>query len=137
MLSIEQIRNDPDRFRQALEARGESDPLAELLELDAQRRQTITEGDDLRAQRNLVNRSLGHARASGEEPSPDIIREMREAGEKVSQLEAQVRDLEEQINGILLGLPNLPLPQVPQGEDETANILVRNWGEPPSFDFTP
>jgi len=137
MLSIEQIRNDPDRFRQALEARGESDPLAQLLELDAERRQAITKGDDLRAQRNLVNRSLGHARASGEEPSPEIIREMREAGGKVSQLEAQVQALEEQINGILLGLPNLPLPQVPQGEDETANVSVRNWGEPPSFDFTP
>ena len=137
MLSIEQIRNDPDRFRQALEARGESDPLAELLELDAQRRQTITEGDELRAQRNRVNRNLGHARASGEEPSPEIIREMREAGERVSQLEAQVRDLEERINRILLGLPNVPMPQVPQGGDETANVLVRNWGEPPSFDFTP
>ncbi len=137
MLSIEQIRNDPDRFRQALEARGETDPLSGLLELDAQRRQAITEGDDLRAQRNRVNRDLGHARASGNEPSPEIIREMREVGEKVSQLEAQVRDLEEQINGILLGLPNLPMPQVPQGEDESANVLVRNWGDPPSFDFTP
>ncbi len=137
MLSIEQIRNDPERFRQALEARGETNPLGPLLELDGQRRRAITEGDELRARRNRVNRELGHARASGQAPSPEVIQEMRDAGEQVSRLEAQVRDLEEQLNSILLGLPNLPLPQVPLGEDETANLVVRDWGVPPTFDFTP
>ena len=137
MLSIELIRQDPDRVRQALESRGEADPLAQLLELDARNRQTISEGDDLRAQRNRVSRDLGQARSSGQEPSQDIIQEMRDVGESIDRLEQQSRELEEGISTILLSLPNLPMPDVPQGASEADNIVIRSWGEPPSFDFTP
>ena len=69
MLSIELIRRDPDLVRQALESRGEQDPLAGLLDLDAQRRQAVAQGDELRAQRNQVSRQLGQERAAGREPS--------------------------------------------------------------------
>ena len=137
MLSIELIRQDPERVRHALQARGETDPLGELLELDAQRRQDITDGDDLRGRRNRVSRDLGRARASGQEPSSEIVQEMRQVGDDISRLEARVRDTEERINTILMGLPNLPLPEVPPGEGEEDNKEVRRWGDIPSFDFTP
>ena len=137
MLSIELIRKDPDLVRLALESRGEDDPLAELLELDAQRRRGIAEGDELRGQRNRVSRSLGQARASGQEPAPEIVQEMRQVGENISRLEQSVRGLEERLNTILMGMPNLPLPGVPPGLDEANNVVVRSWGEPGSFDFTP
>jgi seryl-tRNA synthetase len=137
MLSIELIRRDPDHVRRALESRGEDDPLAELLELDAQRRRDIAEGDELRGRRNRVSRSLGRARASGQEPTPEIVLEMRQVGESISRLEQSVRSLEERINTILMGVPNLPLPDVPPGLGEEDNVVVRTWGEPRSFDFTP
>jgi len=137
MLSIDLIRKDPDHVRRALESRGEDDPLAELLELDAQRRRGIAEGDELRGRRNRVSRSLGQARASGEEPAPEIVLEMRQVGESISRLEQSVRGLEERTNTILMGMPNLPLPDVPPGLDEAANVMVRAWGEPRSLDFTP
>ena len=107
------------------------------MELDAVKRQAITEGDVLRAERNRVNRNLGHERASGREPSQEIILEMRRVGESVSRLEQLVRDNEERINSILLGLPNMPLPGVPTGKSEEDNTEVRSWGEIPNFDFTP
>ena len=70
MLSIELIRRDPDVVRQALADRGEDDPIDELLALDTQRRQAITEGDQLRSRRNEVSRSIGQARSSGQPPPP-------------------------------------------------------------------
>ena len=137
MLSIELIRRDPDAVRQALEARGEADPLAELLSLDTQWRQASTQGDELRAQRNRVSRDLGQARASGQKPPQEIIQEMRQVGEEIDRLERGTQELEGQINTILLGLPNLPLPDVPPGGGEEDNLKVRHWGEPRNFDFTP
>ncbi len=137
MLSIELIRRDPDVVRQALEARGEADPLAQLLQLDTRWRQALTEGDGLRAQRNRVSRDLGQARSSGEQPSGEIIQEMRQVGEKIDLLAHEAHDLEEQINSVLMGLPNLPLPDVPPGNSEQDNLEVRRWGEPRNFDFTP
>jgi seryl-tRNA synthetase len=137
MLSIELIRKDPDYVRKALESRGEADPLAALLELDAQRRQAITEGDELRARRNQVSRQVGQLRSAGQEIPQDVVEEMRRVGERVSQLEQQARELDEAIHAILLGLPNIPRPDVPQGQSEADNVIVRHWGEPRAFDFTP
>ena len=137
MLSIELIRRDPDVVRQALAARGEDDPLDELLALDARRRQAITEGDQLRSQRNDVSRRIGQARSSGQPPPQEVIDEMRQVGERISALEQETREAEEQVREILLGLPNIPRPGVPQGLDEQGNVVLRTWGEPPVLDFEP
>jgi seryl-tRNA synthetase len=138
MLSIDLIRRDPDQVRQALASRGEEDhPITELLALDAQRREAITQGDQLRSQRNDVSRQIGQMRSGGQDPPPDLVEEMRRVGQRISELEDRVRDLEEQTHRILLGLPNIPRPDVPLGTDETANVVVRTWGAPPTFDFEP
>ena len=137
MLSIEQIRREPDAVQQALEARGEAGPLTLLLQLDGQRRQAVTQADALRGQRNRVSREVGQARSKGEEPSPQVIEEMRRVGDEIQRLEQEVQDLEQQINTMLLDLPNLPLPDVPPGEGEEDNVEVRRWGDVPTFDFTP
>ncbi|MEC9280244.1 MAG: serine--tRNA ligase, partial [Chloroflexota bacterium] len=89
MLSIELIRRDPEFVKSALESRGEEDPLAEILALDVTRRQLITEGDELRARRNQVSRQVGEARRDGQEPPPDIVAEMRQVGDRISELEQE------------------------------------------------
>jgi len=137
MLSIELIRREPELVRQALESRGEQDPLGELLDLDVRRRQAVAQGDELRSQRNQVSRQVGQARSSGQEPPPETVAEMRRVGEQIAGLEGQVKDLDEQLNAILMALPNMPLPGVPKGLDESANAVIRQWGEPRVFDFTP
>lgn len=137
MLSIELIRRDPDFVRSALESRGEEDPLAEILTLDVTRRQLITEGDELRARRNQVSRQVGEARRDGQEPPEDIVAEMRQVGDRISELEQETKSLEERIDHILLRLPNIPLPDVPKGLTEESNVVIRQWGEPATLDFTP
>jgi seryl-tRNA synthetase len=136
MLSIELIRRAPDYVRKALESRGEEDPLAKLLDLDSQRRQAITEGDELRSQRNRVSRQIGQLRSSRQELPQDVVEEMRQLGERITQMEQQARELDERIQAILLGLPNVPRPDVPQGLSEADNVVVRHWGEPRAFNFT-
>ena len=137
MLSIEQIRRDPEGFEQALAARGEEVSIPQLLELDSQRRQAITDGDNLRSQRNDVSRRIGQDRSSGEGPPADVVEEMRRVGQRIAELEQEARELDEQVHEILLGLPNLPRPNVPPGLSEEDNVEVRTWGDIPSFDFEP
>ncbi len=135
MLSIEQIRRDPNLVRRALDARGEAGPLDELLALDAQRRQAITQGDELRSRRNRVSREIGQRRAAGQEVPADVVAEMRQAGQQISALEQQTRDLAARIQAMLLELPNLPRPGTPPGLSAEQNVVIRQWGEPPSLNF--
>ena len=137
MLSIELIRRDPEFVKSALESRGEEDPLAEILALDVTRRQLITEGDELRSRRNQVSRQVGEARRDGQEPPADIVAKMRQVGDRISELEQESKSLEERIDSILMRLPNIPLPDVPKGLTEESNVVIRQWGEPATLDFTP
>jgi len=123
--------------KSALESRGEEDPLAEILTLDVTRRQLITEGDELRARRNQVSRQVGEARCDGQEPPADIVAEMRQVGDRISELEQESKSLEERIDSILMRLPNIPLPDVPKGLTEESNVVIRQWGDPATLDFTP
>ena len=124
-------------MKNALESRGEEDPLAKILALDVTRRQLITEGDELRARRNQVSRQVGEARRDGQEPPADIVAEMRQVGDRISELEQESKSLEERIDSILMRLPNIPLPDVPKGLTEESNVVIRQWGEPATLDFTP
>ena len=137
MLSIELIRRYPDQVRKSMESRGEVDQIDQILAMDAQRRHAVAQGDELRGRRNQVSRQVGQARSAGQEPSAETIQEMREVGEEISKLEQEVKRLDDRLNDILLTLPNIPLSSVPLGSDESANVVIRQWGEAPTFDFTP
>ena len=133
MISIELIRREPDVLREAGRKRGQDIPVDRILELDERRRSAILEGDVLRARRKEVNRQLGLMK----ERPPELIQEMRETGAKVKPLEDEVRKVEEEINALLLSIPNIPRDSVPLGEDESSNVVVRSVGEPQSYPFEP
>jgi len=137
MLSIELIRRDPNLVRKSLADRGEEDPIPQLLELDTQHRQAITQADQLRSQRNDVSRQIGQARSLGQAPSEEVVAEMRQVGDRIDALERQTRELDENIREILLGLPNIPRADVPQGVGEEGNLVTRHWGELRDFEFIP
>ena len=133
MLSIELVRSSPDAVREALERRGEHAPLDAIAALDSERRAILTELEGLRAERNRVSREMGR---SSERP-PSLVEEMRRAGDRIRSLEERVKDVEASLESELAALPNLPLPHVPDGTDESANSIVDTWGAPRSYDFTP
>ena len=133
MLNVELIRHEPDIVRHALAKRGEEVALEPILELDARRRDLVGEGDTLRARRNEVSRQIGQM----QEKPPQLLLEMRQVGARIKALEEEVRQIEGQLRDALLVLPNIPRDDVPVGQEESANVDVRNQGELPHFPFKP
>ncbi len=124
MLDLKFIRENIDQVRQAVANRQTTAPLDEILKLDQERRQKMRELDDLRQTRKTV------AQEREKEKGRDLRVMIRD-------LEAEVRRLDEQLEELLLQVPNIPHPSVPIGKDESDSPIVRSWGEPKNFDFTP
>ncbi len=138
MLDLKLIRSDPEGTKAALARRGDpSHPAAvdRLLSRDELRRKLIAEGQELKALRNQVSRRIGERKKRGEEPAEEIL-EMRRVGDRIAELDHLLAGVEEEIRQELLRLPNLPLPEVPPGGEES-NRVVREWGELPRFSFAP
>ncbi|MFC1940512.1 serine--tRNA ligase [Chloroflexota bacterium] len=129
MLDLKFIRENPDQVREAIARRQDSAPLDEILQLDSARRQKIIELEDLRHERKEAARTGKRGKEAAEEG-----RDLRII---IKSLEEEVRGLEEELEELLLQVPNLPHPSVPPSRDESDNIAVRSWGEPKKFDFEP
>lgn len=138
MLDLRRLRNEPDAVKAALGKRGDaalSRSVDEALALDEDRRRSISRVEELKARRNEVSRKIGALKRKGEDADAFIL-EMREVAQRIGELDALVSGSEERIRDILLGIPNTPFPQVPEG-GEDANVVKREWGEKPSFSFEP
>ena len=104
-----------------------------ILELDTDRRSSIVQIDELRARRNEVSQQIGRSK----ERPPELIEEMREVGRRISELEGNQRTIDEELDTLLMAVPNIPDDSSPVGQDDSANIEVRRVGELPSFEFEP
>ncbi len=129
MLDLKFIRENADLVREAITNRKDTAPLDEILELDTERRQKILELEDLRRER----KERARQRKTDEETT-EVGRDLRVM---IKGLEEEVKSLNDQLQELLLQVPNIPHPSVPSGKDEKDNIVVRSWGELPSFDFQP
>ena len=108
-------------MRAGLKRRGEEPPLDEVLALDSQRRDLIHEAESIRAKRNEVSRAIGRERRP---PTDEETSAMRLAGRRIREIEAELGSVQESLNAILLAIPNLPDESVPDGLDESENVLV-------------
>ena len=133
MIAIELIRQNPDAVKEAMRKRDADVPIDRILELDRTRRSIISETDTLRARRNEVSRQMGRSK----ERPQELIEEMRSVGGRVRELEQSLRDTDDELDALMLRVPNIPDESAPVGPDESANIEVRRVGDPPSFDFEP
>ncbi|MYA61043.1 MAG: serine--tRNA ligase [Dehalococcoidia bacterium] len=133
MISIELIRQNPDAVKEAMRKRDAEVPIDRILELDRIRRSIISETDTLRARRNEVSRQMGRS----EERPQQLIEEMRSVGRRIRDLEDSLRDTDNELDSLMLKVPNIPDVTAPVGPDELANIEVKRVGDLPSFDFEP
>src|SRR5690625_1552750 len=138
MHDIRLIREDPEAFDAQLARRG-LDPMAgKILLIDGERREKITAAEAALAERNTASKAVGQARASGDEAEFERLRALvAEKKDEVARLEEEARERDRQLTEMLLEIPNLPLDEVPDGADETANVELSRWGEKPEFSFTP
>ena len=138
MLDLKRIRQDPEGTRAALARRGDpalSAALDELLELDRRRRELLSRVESLKAERNAATEEVARKKRAGD-AADDLMARLRDSGDAVKALDAEVRDVDATLDLRLLHLPNIPHPAVPDG-DAGANRIVRTWGDPPAFDFSP
>jgi len=138
MLSLQALRHDPASAKAALAKRGEegfSAAVDEILSVDEKRRRSIGEVEELKFRRNEVSKEIGELKRKGEEADGRIL-EMRSVGTKIAELDAVVSASDERLHELLLNLPNLPHPEVPEGGEEQ-NIVVRGWGKKTTFSFQP
>lgn len=132
MLDIELVRNDPERVREALRKRNDDPMLVdEVCALDIQRREMLQEVETLRAERNRVSKEIGRMKDKDERQAR--ITEMREVGDQLTALEEKLREIEVAFAEKQMWLPNLPHESVPLGPDESANVVLRYWGERRDF----
>jgi seryl-tRNA synthetase len=131
VLDLKQIREAPDHVRARLAVRGKPEFISSvdvIIELDERRRAHIKEVDDLRAKRNEVSPQVGRLKKEGRNADAEtLMAEMRAVGERMSELETVLADIESQVRDQLLQLPNLPEAEVPEG-GEDAGVVVREWG---------
>ncbi len=136
MLDINFIRENVDLVKERLSTRGGNINLDEFLALDAQRRDYLKEIEQLRNLKNTTSEEIGKMKKQGKETQVQQDR-MKEVSHRIKQLEESLNACEEQIQSILVTIPNLPHSTVPIGSDETQNQEVRRSGTKPEFKFTP
>jgi seryl-tRNA synthetase len=136
MLDLKLVRDNLELVRARLRDRGVALDFGEFLAADEARRRLLTEVEQLKHRRNTVSEEVGRRKKGGEDAGP-LIAEMREAGDRIKALDRTVKDSEEQIQRLLLTVPNLAHASVPVGPDGGGNLEVRRWGEPRRLDFMP
>jgi len=135
MLDLRFIRENPDLVKEALVKLNITAPIDEILSLDEQRRELLSEVEALKARRNAVSKEIGKMKDGDRRQA--LIEEMRQVGERIKGLDDQVRQVEEQLNDAMLQMPNMPHESVPVGLDESENVVVRTWGQPKEFNYEP
>ncbi len=109
-------------------------PSQQFESLERQRKQIQTDVEKLKNERNVRSKEIGKAKQRGEDIEP-LKAEVGAMAERLSALDAELSELQTQLNGIMMTIPNVPHPSVPIGQDESDNVEVRTWGEPATFDF--
>jgi seryl-tRNA synthetase len=135
LLDVKLLRKDFVEIKEKLGKRGEDlSGMDRFQELDEKRREMIVEVEELKGRRNTVSQEV--ARLKREKQDADqLITEMREVSDKIKEIDDELRKLEEELDLLLLTIPNIPHDSVPVGETEDDNVLVRTWGDIRQFAF--
>ncbi len=136
MLDSKILRANPEEVAQLLLKKGYKFPVDEFNALEILRRDVQVESERLQSERNSRSKNIGKAKAAGENIEP-LLAEVSTLGEQLDAAKEQLRVVQEQMDALLMGMPNIPHESVPAGLSEDDNIEIRKWGEPTQLDFEP
>ena len=137
MHDIKLIRKNPEMFDKSLEKRGEGSKSGELISLDAQRRNHIAQLENLLTKRKVLSKEVGSFLNYKDTAANKIREDIKNMKKEIAQLEATLKDIENDLENLLLTIPNLLSDDVPFGTSESDNVEVSRWGEIKSFTFKP
>ena len=136
MHDIKAIRDNPAAFDMGLARRGLAPMAAELLKIDAERRDHVQKLQDAQARRNAASKEIGEAMKTGDKAKAEALKaEMGSIKDFIASGEAVERDIDQRLSAALAVIPNIPLDDVPDGKDESGNVEVLRWGTPPAFAY--
>ncbi len=135
MLDLKFIRENTTIVKRGIKAKNDVDNVDAILELDAQRRALIGEGETLKAKRNEVSAKVGQMKKAGEDASA-VIEEMNAVKTRIQFIDEELKTIEEKLESLLLTVPNIPHPSVPFGTTPDDNRTVFEWGEKAKGEFT-
>ncbi|MEC8881283.1 MAG: serine--tRNA ligase [Pseudomonadota bacterium] len=139
MLDIRALRQDGDAIREALKKRGYDLDLAGFESLDARRKEADMRSQDLQAQRKKASKEVGELIKSGmdvDAAKAKVAETLKTLDAELDQEVARAKAVQEEIREFLMGVPNVPVDEVPAGNDEDDNVEVRQWGTPSELSFT-
>jgi len=134
MLDIKYITANLDEVKKKTAKRGAEFDFDLLVSLDEKRKSLQAENDELKSKRNSVSKQIGEIKRSGGDIA-EIQASMRTLGDRIAEIDTELAQTQEQMNSMLLNLPNLVKDDVPEGRDENDNILFKTWGEPKELGF--
>lgn len=136
MLDPRLLRTELETTAAALKRRGFDLDTGRLAELEAERKELQTHTQNLQQERNKSSKAIGQAKAKGEDAQP-LLDAVADLGDKLKAAESRLQEIQSELNDILMGIPNLPDADTPDGKSEEDNVEIRRWGEPTQFDFEP
>ena len=135
MLDIKYLRENFTAAEKALATRGDAIDLSGFSALDQRRRELLSEGETLKAEKNRVSALIGKTKDKSQVQGE--IARMKEVSAQIKGLDEQLREVEERLSDLLMGVPNIPHEKTPVGTSEDDNVEIRTWGEKTSFNFKP
>ncbi|MDC0656425.1 serine--tRNA ligase [Leisingera sp. SS27] len=136
MHDIRAIRENPAAFDAAVARRGDAGVSSEILTLDEARRAKILAAETAQAEQNKASKEVGAAKGRGDEAEFERLRALvAEKKAEVAAMNTEAKELDQQLNDMLMTIPNLAFDDVPDGADEDDNVEIRTWGEPKVLDF--
>ncbi len=136
MLDVKFIVNNLDYVKEKLKYRNCTVSLDKIASLYEERRKIVFEVDNLRAEQKSLSKQIGFIKSKGGDDS-ELKEKIAKVSETIEKKEKELERIEEELNSLLLMVPNIPLDDVPQAEDEKGNEVVEYWGEPRKFNFDP
>lgn len=136
MLDPKRVRNETEVLAKRLAVRNYELDVATFQERESRRRTLQVRTEDLQGEQNKRSKSIGKAKAAGEDIQP-LLDAVDALKQERGDAEDQLRTLQAEITDFLSGIPNVPDEDVPAGKDEEDNVELRQWGTPPEFDFGP
>ncbi|MBV7297620.1 serine--tRNA ligase [Enterovibrio paralichthyis] len=134
MLDSKLLRTELDATAEKLARRGFKLDVDTLRNLEEKRKSLQVRTEELQAERNARSKSIGQAKAKGEDIQP-LLAAVENLGDELNKAKAELAELQDQLNDVILGIPNLADDVVPVGKDETENVEISVWGEPKTYDF--